>query len=96
MFDIQEFFNVFKPILMALSDIWDFLNLGVWDAYFYIQDSVPLLGTFWKWFGGLIGDILGIDVWLNQFTVLNFSIGSGIIIIIIVTIIGWLGDKVGL
>lgn len=96
MFNIQELFYVFKPIVMAFDGIWSFLNQGMWDAISNAQSHFPFMGKVIKWFVDIVAGITGLDEWLNQFTVLNFSIGSGLVIIIIVTIIGWLGDKVGL
>lgn len=101
LFTFQDLFNTFKPIIQFLSGAWEWFNRGVWDAYIDVLEmlefgGVNIFATFTGWIADVFANITNLDEWLNQYTMLTFSLGSGILIVIVITIIGWVGDKVGL
>ena len=93
---IKDVLDVFMPVFKVFSDLWKFFQTGVYTAYMDVVESVPILGEWWDFVGQILENNTGIDEWLNQFTILEFTIGGGIFITIVITMIGWITDKVGL
>lgn len=95
MITLSDIWDKFLPIIQFLSGLWDWLNLGIWTAYIDMLDDVPLLGKFHVWFNTRVADLTGIDEFLEQYTMLTFCLGSGLALVIILSIIGFIGDKFG-
>lgn len=95
-FSFQDLFNAFKPVIQFLQDTWSFLNTGVYDAYTDLIIDVPIVGTLFKPITDLIEDATTLDEFFNNYTVLTVSLASGLSLVLILTIVGFFTDKVGL
>lgn len=88
--------ELYSKIYVALISLWDFFTMPFYDALILYRSNIPLVGTLWGWFAELIGNVTGLSDWLNQFNLITFMLGSGIFAIIIVWVVKWLGDAIGL
>lgn len=96
MVTLAEIWEKFIPVYRFFANLWDWLNRGVWDNWLELSDTIPLIDKFMKPILDFIGNNTGIDEWLNQYSMLTFTTGAGLTLVLVVAIIGWVGDKFGL
>lgn len=88
--------ELYGKLYQALIGLWNFFSMPFYDALLEYQDRVPLLGPIWRWFAELVGNVTGISSWLNQFNLITFMLGAGVVSIIIIWVVKFLGDAIGL
>lgn len=96
MITLSDIWEKFSPIFQFFAGLWDWLNRGVWDNWLIASNNIPLINLFMKPVLDFIANNTGIDEWLNQYSMLTFTTGAGLTLVLVVTIIGWVGDKFGL
>lgn len=96
MVTLSDIWEKFMPIYQFFAGLWDWLNQGVWANWLNASNNIPLVNLFIKPIIDFIANNTGIDEWLNQFSMLTFTTGAGLTLVLVVTIIGWVGDKFGL
>lgn len=96
MISLQSIWELFLPVIKFFLGIWDFLNTGVYDAWSNLITRIPILGELYKPIVEIISKYTGFDEFLNQFTVFTITFVGGLSLIIILTIVGFFTDKVGL
>lgn len=93
---LEDIWNLFLPVIKFLLDFWNFLNTGVYTAWSNLLSKIPVLGKIYKPIVDFIAEYTGFDEFLNQFTVFSITFVGGLSIVIILTIVGFFTDKVGL
>ena len=96
MLTFDDIWIVFLPIIKFFWGLWDFFNTGVYDAFENLFETINPLAFIFSPIREFIFEQSGFAGWLNQFTVLEMTLGGGLIIVIILSIFGFFTDKVGL
>ena len=96
MINFDSIWNAFLPIIKFMLGLWDFINTGVYDAFYELWSSVNPLHDLFKPIYDFLYVNTGVAEFLNQFTILEMTLGGGLAVVLILAIIGFFTDKIGL
>ena len=94
-FNLQDLFQLFLPVIKFLKSGIEYITIGLWDLIELILYKLPYQGGIIAQLIEYVVDKTEIPIFLNQFNLLTFTIGFGIIFVIVITIVQFIGDTIG-